>query len=582
MRGWSTHMKKFLVISLLLLVPGLIFAQSQGKGGLNPAELLKPLGTGAQWPTYCGDYTCKRYSALKLINKSNVQNLSLAWVSSFTMGSGPDGTSGGAGGFRGFRGRGGGGYPTIVGGLGTGELNTGGPARFDGGSVLAVNNVLYLTAPDNIWAVDALNGSIIWHYYWKTRGGTHTGNRGLGMYGNWLYMETADDMLVSVDATTGKQRWAVPISSFSGQYFSSMAPVVIGNHLMVGTGNDENAPGFLQSFDPVTGKLQWRHYNVPMKEGDPGYKSWPNIYAARHGGADVWIPGSYDPETHLYIYGTSNPTPAYTIGPKTPRGSDKYSNLFTCSMIAVNVDTGKMAWYYQTSPHDMHDWDASEAPVLIDEPINGRMRKLVLQADRNGYFFVLDRVTGKHLVTSKFGTVNNWAQGLNKEGQPVLAPDKHATIPGSLVNGDVTNFWAPTYSPLTNLFYVRENNSLAIMYLIDPDPRGSMGLGGSSEGGRFSFGSYIDAINYKTGKVVWRHDTQGSSGMLTTAGGLLFAGDGNYLVAYDATTGHPLWHTRIGSVSNGPETFMMDGHQYLIVEAGSQLFAFVLNQPSAK
>ena len=176
------------------------------------------------------------------------------------------------------------------------------------------------------------------------------------MWNNYLYMETPDNYLVSLDARTGKERWHKVIADFNLQYFSTTAPIVVGNHVLVGTGNDIDSPGFLQSFDPETGELQWKFYTVPMKPGDPGLETWASLDAARHGGAQPWMPGAYDPETKLYIIGTGNPTPAYTTG----RGDG--DNLFTCSLVAVNVDTGKMAWYFQTSPHDMHDWDSAQTP----------------------------------------------------------------------------------------------------------------------------------------------------------------------------------------------------------------------------
>src|SRR3989454_9251900 len=204
----------------------------------------------------------------------------------------------------------------------------------------------------------------------------------MAMYGDWLFFETPDDYLVSLDAKTGAERWHREIADFSQQYFSTMAPVVVGNHVLVGTGDDLDAPGFLQSFDPNTGDLQWKLYTVPMQKGDPGLETWASLDAAKHGGAQVWIPGSYDPDTHLHIIGTGNPTPAYT---SQTRGEG--DNLFTCSIVAVNVETGKMAWYYQTSPHDTHDWDSAQTPVLVDAEFNGRMRKLVLTASRNGYYF---------------------------------------------------------------------------------------------------------------------------------------------------------------------------------------------------
>ena len=565
MRFTRLLMKRLFILSFLLLAPVLLF----GQGGLDPAAIFKPLGTpGLQWPTYSGDYSSKRFSPLKNINKSTVKNLSLAWVTRLTQGCGATGgpdTSG----------IGGAGAATrlIIGGLGNGDLNPCGTVKF-GGSVLVVDGVAYISAPDNAWAVDARDGTVLWHYYWKSRGGTHTGNRGLGMWHDNLYLEVHDDYLICLDAKTGHERWKTEISSFDEQYFSSMSPIVIGNHVLAGTGNDMDAPGFLQSFDPETGKRQWIFYTVPMKAGDVGADTWASLDAARHGGAQPWIPGAYDPDTHLYIFGTGNPTPAYTTG----RGEG--DNLFTCTLVAVNVDTGKMAWYYQTSPHDTHDWDSTQTPVLADMPVNGRMRKLVMTAERNGYFFVLDRVTGEHLVTGKFGIYNNWASGLDDQGRPRRDPSKDATIPGSLVNGSITNYYPPSFSPETGLFYMPENNSAHISYLIDPDPRGSMGLGGTAGGGGASYGSYLDAIDYKTGNVLWRHKLSGSGslGTLSTAGGLVFSGDGDNVVAYDASTGKPLWHSRIGGTGNAPQTHMLDGKQYVLAIGGDQLFAFVLNE----
>jgi alcohol dehydrogenase (cytochrome c) len=558
-------MKRLLQISSFLFAAMPLGAQ----GGLDPSEILKPLGD--QWSVYAGDYSAKRYSSLKLIDQSTVKSLSLAWVTRFTAGTGSGGTAPGGGG-GGFGGRGGGApaAPIIVGGFGKGDLNAGGAPRM-GGGILMVDGILYMSAPDNAWAVDARDGTILWHYYWKTRGGTHTGNRGMGMWHDNLYLEVHDDYLICLDAKTGHEKWKKEISSFDQQYFSSVAPIVVGNHILAGTGNDMDAPGFLQSFDPETGNRQWIAYTVPMKAGDKGLDTWASLDAAQHGGGQAWIPGAYDPETHLYIFGTGNPTPAYTTG----RGDG--DNLYTCSIVAVNVETGKIAWGYQTSPHDTHDWDATETPILIDAPFNGQMRKLVLTGQRNGYFFTLDRVTGEHLVTGKMGLVNNWAQGLDAQGRPKRNPNKDATIGGSLVNGDVTNYPPASFSPDTGLFYVHENNTLRLSYLIDPDPRGSMGLGGTMNGGGLNYGSFLDAIDYKTGKVAWRHEIGGTGGFLTTAGRLLFGGDGENLVAWDPANGKPIWHAHIGAAGNAPETYMLDGHQYILATGGDQLFAFVLN-----
>ncbi|MEZ5404378.1 MAG: acido-empty-quinoprotein group A [Bryobacteraceae bacterium] len=553
-------MKRFL---LPLLVSAALFAQG---GGVSPADLLKPLKDG--WPTYNGDYTGRRYSALKQINTATVKNLSLAWSIRLTPGANPPT---GRGRFFGPR------VPLIVGGEGPGDLAMGGATIK--ASLLAVDGTLYVTMPDNAWAVDAHDGRELWHYFWKTRGGTHIGNRGMGMWNDYLYMETPDNYLVSLEAKTGKERWHKTIAELDEGYFSTPAPIVVGNHVLVGTGNDIDSPGFLLSFDPETGAEQWKFYTVPMQKGDPGLDTWASLDAARHGGAQTWIPGAYDPETKLYIIGTGNPTPAYTTG---LRGEG--DNLFTCSLVAINVETGKMAWYFQTSPHDMHDYDSAQTPILIDAPFNGKMRKLVLTAARNGYFFALDRVTGERLLTSKYGQFTNWAKGLNKFGGPEHDPIKDPTVGGAIVSptsDGTVNWQPPAYSPDTGLFYVPEGNGFSIFYLTDLDPRGSMGLGGKEEVGMGSPGNYLSAIDYKTGKVAWRHKWYGyggGGGLLTTAGGLLFAGDGmGNFVAHDARTGKPLWHTRIGNISNAPQTFLLDGHQYLTVATGDTLWAFVLN-----
>jgi alcohol dehydrogenase (cytochrome c) len=566
--------RALLTVSLLTAPVWLTAAQDQAlppgnQGGLDPAAILKPLADS--WPTYSGDYTGRRYSALTQINQSTVKSLTLAWVSRLT-----GGLPGGGGGRGGGRGGGGGNSRVTVGGEGPEDLAFSGTPSVKA-SILQVNGVLYVTAPDNVWAIDAQDGHELWRYFWKTRGGTHIGNRGAGMWHNYLFFETPDDYLVSLDARTGKERWHVPIASFSEEYFSTAAPIVVGNHVIAGTGNDIDAPGFLQSFDPETGKLQWKLYTVPMNAGDPGLDTWPNLEAARHGGAQTWIPGSYDPETKLYIFGTGNPTPGYTGQGR------KGDNLFTCSIVAVNVDTGKMAWYYQTSPHDTHDWDSAQTPVLIDGMIDGRPRKLVSTASRNGYFFTLDRVTGEPVVSGKFGTTTNWSTGLRKNGAPEPDPAKEAIIPGALVSpeeGGVVNWPPPAFSPDTGLFYVHEHNGFNMLYLTDPDPRGSMGLAGKARISVGSWPSALRAIDYKTGKPVWRHEFPsggGGVGILATAGKLVFTNDGGgNLVAFDATNGNPLWHTRIGSPSNAPQTYALDGRQYLLVAVGDTLYSFTL------
>ena len=355
---------------------------------------------------------------------------------------------------------------------------------------------------------------------------------------------------------------------------------MIGNHVLVGAGNDMDEPGSLRALDPETGKLQWKFHTTPMNEGDPGLETWPNLESARHGGGNVWVSGSYDPDTHLYIVGTGNPSPAFA-----PFGRQG-DNLFTCSLIAVNVDTGKLAWYYQTSPHDTHDWDSAQTPILVDGQFAGKPRKLVLQATRNGHFFVLDRVTGEHLLTSRFAKWGKWVKEINERGQPIRDPAKDASVGGSLVSIDGwTNWPPPSYSPQTGLFYLRAYETYGLLYYTETDPRGAMGLGGIGRGNSVAFGSAIRAIDYRTGKVVWEHPfepgvgLQGAigTGILTTAGKLLFTGDGGEnLIAFDSEHGKPLWHSRLHGVSNAPQTYMLDDHQYVIVAAGDTIYGFSL------
>jgi alcohol dehydrogenase (cytochrome c) len=563
-------LQRVLFVAALVVAPVLVIAQARtpgaGPGGLDPKDILQPLGDS--WLTYSGDYSGKRYSQLKQINQTNVKNLTLAWTTRVANGPNPSPARGG-----------GPQAPVILGGVGKTQWAGGTNIR---AAILSVNGVLYFSTPDNAWAVDARDGRELWHYNWSTRGGTHIGNRGLGMWGNYLYMETPDNYLISLDARTGKERWVVEIASFEEQYFSTPAPVIVDNHVLVGTGNDLDAPGFLQSFNAETGKLEWKTYMVPMNEGDPGLETWKDLDAARHGGGNPWVPGVYDPETRLYIIGTGNPSPAYISAPRGP-GLD---NLYTCSLVALNVDTGKMAWHYQTSPHEMHDWDSAQTPVLVDGVFNGKPRKMVMTAARNGYFFVVDRTTGEHLLTSKFSDTANWAYDkLNSKGQPVRIPEKDHHISGALVsmaNQGAANWPPAAFSPDYGLFFVPVSESWAMYYLTETDPRGAMGLGGKEEiaiGGE----SFLKAIDYKTGKIAWRvkYPTFGgiANGILATAGRLIFSGDtsGNF-VARDPANGRPLWHARLGAVSNAPSTYMLDGRQYIVVAGGDTLYAFTLYQ----
>ena len=443
-------------------------------------------------------------------------------------------------------------------------------------TALVANGVMYFAAPDHAYAIDARTGRSIWHYFWRTRGGIHIGNRGVVMYGNQVFIDTPDCYLVSLDARTGKERWHKEIADVRQQYFCTPAPIVVGRHVIVGIGGDSlDVQGYLESYEPESGERQWRWYTTPQKMGEPGSESWPNEYAMTHGGGMTWLPPTYDAELNLLYIPTGNPNPVFA--PRSRSGD----NLFTCSLVALNPDTGKMAWYFQTSPHDTHDWDSAQVPVLIDGQIDGRPRKLVAQAARNGYYFLLDRTTGRSIQTQPYVDFLNWSLGVNDKGQPINNPAKDATIDGTLVSpGSATNWPPPSFSPKTGLLYVGTSQSYSLQYLTDTDERPE-GYGGGNVGGAGGGReSYIKAIDYRTGKVRWRHALAegGAMGLLTTAGDLLFGGDGSgNFVAYDPATGNPLWHAGLhATASNAPITFMLDGRQFVVIGAGDSLYAFTL------
>jgi len=510
------------------------------------------------WPTHYGDHSGRRYSPLAQINLTNVKTLSLAWIHRATAEEGEN-----AG----------------------GEHRTGDPYYWGGpqanvtikATPLMVDGVLYFAAPDHAYAIDARTGRAIWHYFWRTRGGIHIGNRGVGMYGNALFFETPDCYLVSLDAATGKERWHKEIADVRQQYFCTPAPIIVGRHVIVGIGGDSlDVPGYLESREPETGELQWRWYTTPQKPGDPGSETWPDEYAMTHGGGMTWLAPTYDPELNLLYLPTGNPNPVFA--PQSRKGD----NLYTCALVALDPDTGKMAWFFQTSPHDTHDWDSAQVPVLIDGQIDGRPRKLVAQAARNGYYFLIDRTNGRSISTVPYVDFMNWSLGVNAKGQPINNPAKDAKVDGVLVSpGSATNWPPPSFSPKTGLLYVGTSQSYGMQYLTDTDERpegyggGAVGAGGG--GGREA---YLKAIDYRTGKVRWRHALSegGAMGLLTTAGDLLFGGDGSgNFVAYDPSTGDPVWHAGLAAnPSNAPVTFMLDGRQFVVVGAGDSLYAFTL------
>ncbi len=526
---------------LLFLLSIALAATAQG---LAPATLLQQPGDA--WPTYNGDYSGRRFSPLTQIHSGNVHTLSLAWSTRFSAGGGRGAAPAAAVQIK--------------------------------ATPLMVNGILYFSAPNNVWAADARTGRELWHYQYPPNTGSTIGNRGVAMYGNWLYFETPDSNLVSVDAKTGKERWKVRIADPKLDYTSTVAPVVVGNHILVGIGGDHlDNPGFLESHDPETGAVQWKWWTTPRK-GQPGIETWPDEYSAAHGTGMAWIPGTYDPELNLYIVGTGNPNPV--MAEKSRKGD----NLYTCSIVALNPDTGKLVWYFQPSPHDTHDWDAVETPVIFNATFNGQPRQLVAQASRNGYYFLLDRATGKRLVTAPFIDTLNWAKGLDEKGQPIPDPAKYPTTDGVLVSpssNGATNWQAPSFDPETGLLYVGTSRNYSMYYLTDTDdhPEGWGGLD-TAVGGD---GNALLAIDYQTGKIVWRHDWPSGGGVnniLTTAGKVLFTSNGNNLIAFHPVSGKILWHSGLmAAPSGGPISYLLDGRQFLLVAAGDSLYAFAVNQP---
>ena len=501
--------------------------------GLDPAALLKPATN--TWPTYNGDYSGARYSSLDQINASNVNSLTLAWI---------------------FR----------------------APGNVLKSTPLEVNGILYFTAPDNVWAVDARYGRQVWHYR-RVSEGDHVGNRGVAMYKNWLYFTTPDAHLVCLDAKDGKVRWIVELADGKLGYFATMAPLVVRDHLIVGVSGDvTDVRGFLESLDPETGNVQWRWFTTP-EPGEPGSETWPkDPEATLHGGGMTWMTGTYDPALNLLYWGIGNPNPVLA-GEGRPG-----DNLYTCSIVALNADTGKLAWYFQASPHDVHDWDATQTPVLFDADFKGGKRKLVGQASRNGFYFLLDRTNGQHLVTAPF-IDQNWSSGIDSRGRPVAKPDATPSPDGALVepgSDGSTNWMAPSFDPQTELFYVNARRIFSVFY--NTVTSKAEGWGGRDR--ILWANSTLRAIDYRTGQIVWDHETgEGESiaGILTTAGHLLFSADntGN-LLALDPATGKTLWHLNMGGeMVASPMTYELEGRQYLLIPVQDALYAFSLPEKTA-
>jgi alcohol dehydrogenase (cytochrome c) len=504
---------------LAVVVIASVLATAQG---LDPAALLKP--STDSWPTYHGDYSGRRHSRLTQVTPENVGRLTLAW-----------------------------------------SFQTGQTQQIKASPIL-VDGVIYITTPDNMWALDARSAKQLWRYTYPTNQGFHIGHRGAAIYKGSVFLTTPDAHLVALDAKTGKVKWNVEVADAKRGFWSTNAPLIIRNHLLVGVAGDfDNLPGMLQSFDPEMGAHQWTFYSTPPA-------GTPNAPSGGATGGQMWMTGTYDPELNLMYVGTGNPTPVLN-GAARPG-----DNRWTCSIVALDPDTGKLAWGFQASPHDTHDWDASEVPVLVDGPFDGAPRKLLMQASRNGYFFVLDRTNGRNLLTTPFAAVN-WAKGIDEQGRPIPDPKKEPSRDGVLIapnESGATNYRSPSFDAKTGSLIVSAQDAYGI-YFFKPE-HGAYGWAGADYNlyGR----SALRAIDYQTGKIRWSHDLgDGASGagVLTTESGLTFSGDtaGNAL-ALRTSDGTTLWHAGIGKVGNGPITYELDGRQYILIGGGSALYAWVL------
>jgi alcohol dehydrogenase (cytochrome c) len=467
------------------------------------AELLAGLdAAGSRWLTFGGGYDNHRHSPLTQITPENVTRLAPQWM-----------------------------------------FQTDTLGRFETTPLLR-DNVLYVTGPLNLaWALDARTGREIWRYMRELPPtGSLTAccglvNKGFGVWRDRLFMTTLDAHVVALDMKTGGVLWDTTMADYTQGYASTIAPIVVRDKVIVGVaGGEFGIRGFIDAYDAQTGALAWRFYTIPGP-GEPGHDTWAGD-SWKTGGASVWVTGAYDPELNLLYYGIGNPGPDYHSD------SRKGDNLYSDSIVALDADTGALRWHYQFTPHDLHDWDATEVPILADLPIGGQLRKVVMFANRNGFYYTLDRTTGKLLVAKPF-VVTTWAKEIGADGRPVLLPGHVPDEKGSTTCPDVTgatNFWPPSYDPAQRLFFVNAREVCATYYAwrqeYVPGERYTGGAGQRSRDTR-AYGA-LRALDPATGEWRWEFEyiSPSTSGLLTTASGLVFSGDaeGNFL-AIDSRTG---------------------------------------------
>jgi alcohol dehydrogenase (cytochrome c) len=544
-----TGRKSFLLL-LLFLVPAMDRASLFGEDGRFPVTsrtrvgredlLLTPVG--ANWNSYNGDYTGRRYSSLHDINIANVHTLRTAWI-----------------------------------------FHPGNSEKLEA-TPLVVNDVMYLTSANDAFALDARTGRRLWRYHREVSSGllddaaAHK-SRGVAVWDNFVYTETDDAHLLCLDARSGDLRWEVEYADKTKHYGATSAPLVLNGSVIVGTsGGDSGVRGFVAAYDALTGKLKWRLWTIPGP-GEFGSSSWPGD-SYLHGGATTWMPGTYDPALDTLYWTTSNAAPDFAG--ETRPGDD----LYTACVLAIDPTSGKMKWYFQFTPHDLFDYDANETPVLLDIQENGITRHLLVQADRNGFLYLLDRTDGKFLKATAFVEKLNWATGVNSAGRPILSgriPGKQGTYICPGING-ATNWFSPSYNPDTRLFYVMAQESCSIEYA-SPAPF-VKGETYYNTGTKLPPGQHdqkvLLAYSIPEAKLVWRYPQVGRGdswgGTLTTAGGLVFfADDAGSLEAVEAQTGHALWHFNTGqNIYASPMTYAVGDNQYVAIAAGSDVFSFAL------
>lgn len=556
------------VIGLILL--GLVSVEPQAQVSFE--RLKQATEEPRNWLTYSGNYSSNRYSDLDEITPENIAGLQRRWV-----------------------------YQTGVFGLSWES------------TPLVVDGVMYLTQrPNDVVALDARTGRVFWIYRYPTSPNHNaccgSNNRGVAVLGDKVFMATLDAHLVAIDATTGSLVWDVEVADMSLAYAFTLAPLVVKNQVIVGTaGGDRGIRGFIAAFDVETGDETWRFYTIP-EPGEPGHETWescppdPITYcdpeAWKHGGGAVWLTGSYDPELNLTYWGVGNPGPDWN---PDQRPGD---NLYTSSVVALDVDTGELRWHFQFTPGDPYDFDAVQIPVLADIERNNVRLKAMLWANRNGFYYVLDRVTGRFLTGRAFVKVN-WAEGLDDSGRPIETPQPPGSPTFPAVQG-ATSWYSPSYSPATELFYIPTMEGRASVFHPLPEEyipgvQGRTFLGGYPttvepvpgaatppirQRGPINYWTEaagtgaVLALDALTGEERWRFEMTDiiRSGILTTGSDLLFTGArSGYFQVLHARTGKLLWKVNLGGqIVNGPMTYEAAGQQYVAIIAGHSLSVFAL------